>query len=236
MLKALNLHKLYGTEHVLDDVGLEMREGTIRSLIGPNGAGKTTTFNLLAGVELPEEGHVFLHQKQITYDSIHQRARAGLSYLPQQPSLFRGLSVKENILVVLQQINTDADKPPEEVLSRLGIQSLARKRASELSAGQRRKAEIARSLATTPQFLLLDEPFSGLDPLSVEELKNIAVSLRSEDQLGLGLTDHKIRDTLAISDYNYLLHDGKVIVEGNSEEILNDKQAREIYLGSEFRT
>lgn len=236
MLKADELEISYGSTEALRGVTFEGSRKEIRSLLGPNGAGKSTAFNLLAGLDRPRAGKIYLDERDITSLSINQRAKLGLSYLLQKPSLFREMDVKRNLLVMLdnQKEPENRDKVAEKLLEKMGIEDLARKKSKELSAGQQRKAEIARSLATFPTFLLLDEPFSGLDPLSVEELKNIIIELKEEDGLGIMITDHKIRDTLEIANYNYLLKEGKIISEGSREELLSDPQARSTYLGEDF--
>lgn len=215
-------------------MSFEVKRGEIRSLLGPNGAGKTTAFNILAGVEAPSRGKVFLDGKDVTSLPIHSRAKLGLSYLPQAPSLFLGLKVLDNLLLILENLETKTSNPRKtarDYLERLDLGKYHNQSVNELSAGQKRKAEIARALVTSPTFLLLDEPFSELDPKSVDELSETLERLKEEDDLGLALTDHKVRETLRITDYNYLIQSGKIFVEGVSEAILEEPSAREEYLG-----
>ena len=237
MLKAEDLELQYGLREALRGVSFQLSREEIRSLLGPNGAGKTTAFNLLSGVDRPKSGRIYLDGKDITSLPINQRARMGLNYLLQKPSLFRQMTIKENIRVMFNDKSKGekTEKTAKEILKKLDIEELELKKSGELSAGQRRKAEIARSLATFPTFLLLDEPFSGLDPISVTDLKVIIRDLKTKEGLGVMITDHKVGDTLQIADYNYLLKDGVIISEGNQEEILKDEKARSSYLGEGFK-
>lgn len=236
MLKADKLEISYGWTEALKGVSFKVSRGEIRSLLGPNGAGKTTAFDLLTGVERPRSGKIFLDEREITALPVNKRANLGLSYLLQKPSLFRQMSIRENITAVLgnKTKRKDFEESANSFLRKLDIGNLGNKKSGELSAGQRRKAEIARSLATSPTFLLLDEPFSGLDPLSVGDLKNIIINLKDEEELGIMVTDHKVRDTLDIADYNYLLEEGEIISEGSGKELLTDRKARTSYLGEDF--
>lgn len=234
MLQTKQLTKTYDGEKGIFSLDLALYRGEIRAILGPNGAGKTTSFQIISGVEFAHSGRVLLNEKDVTYWPLHKKADRGLCYLPQRPSLFRGASVIENILILLENLSSTDNQnyqTAQEMLNKLGIQKRAHDRISELSAGLRRKVEIARSLATSPNFLLLDEPFTGLDPLSTSELKEIILQLRDEENLGLVLTDHRVEDILSVTDYNYIIQGGKQLVEGNSAEIKTNSTVQQIYLG-----
>lgn len=237
MLLVENITKSYGSKRVLTGVDLELKREEIRAFLGPNGAGKTTTFNIIAGVEAPSSGSINLDGEDARRTPIHVRARNGLSYLPQETSLFRGLLVKENVIVYLRRQGVkrkDWEDRVERSLEQLRVLELKDRKCVNLSAGQKRKVEIARSLALSPSYFILDEPFSDLDPRSVEDLRKILVDLKEEEGIGIALSDHRAREAISIADYNYLIGDGRIIAEGSSEEILESDKAREAYLGEGF--
>jgi len=236
-LRAEGLRKRYGGRTVVDDVSLRVEPGSVIGLLGPNGAGKTTTFHLITGLARPDAGSIFLGPREITRYPFHKRARLGVNYLPQEPSVFRKLTVWENVWVVLEARrlpNVRRREIAQEVLEKLGIQHLAQQRADTLSAGERRRVEIARALAASPRFLLLDEPFTGIDPVTIEELQEIILALK-EEGLGVVITDHNVRETLRVTDYVYLIQSGKVFWEGPPERITENPLARKFYLGERFQ-
>jgi lipopolysaccharide export system ATP-binding protein len=237
MLVAENLVKRYGTRTVVQGVSLEVRPGEIVGLLGPNGAGKTTTFYMIMGLTRPHAGKVYLNGLDITNFPVHMRARAGIGYLSQEPSVFRGLTVEENIWMVLEAVGEKGPEESREVVNRLleefGLTSLRRQLGATLSGGERRRVEIARVLAMEPRFMLLDEPFTGIDPKSVAEIQEIVLYLR-EKGIGVVITDHNVRDTLAITDRSYILYEGRILAAGTSGEILKNHEARRIYLGDRF--
>lgn len=237
MLKVEGLVKSYGGRRVVDGVSLVIDRGRVFGLLGPNGAGKTTTFQMLCGLIAPEAGRISLDGEDVTRLPFFERARRGIHYLPQEPSVFRKLSVKENLLVVLEALGTSPKAREERagaLLAKFELLPFARRRADSLSAGERRRVELARALATSPSFLLLDEPFSGIDPLSCEELQGLIRSLR-EDGLGIVLTDHNVHETLKVTDYAYLMNQGKILLSGPPQEVTTDPLARRFYLGERFR-
>jgi lipopolysaccharide export system ATP-binding protein len=236
-LQARDLVKWYGKRCAVDGVSLAFGRGEVVGLLGPNGAGKTTSFYLMLGLTRPNGGQVFLDGVEITPLPLHRRARLGLAYLPQEACIFRHLSVEDNLLAVLEASLLGARERrtrKDELLEELAISPFARQPASVLSGGERRRVEIARALATQPSFLLLDEPFTGVDPIAVAELQEIILRLRSRD-IGILLTDHNVRDTLAITDRSYIIHQGKILTAGASAELLDDPLARQFYLGERFR-
>jgi len=236
-LKAERLTKYYGRRRIVDGVSLGVESCRVVGLLGPNGAGKTTTFHLIVGLAVPDEGEVLLEDMEITCWPFHLRARRGIHYLPQEPSIFRKLTVLENLLVVLEEYDAHragCTERAEELMERLDIAQLAHQRADTLSAGERRRVEIARALASKPRFLLLDEPFTGIDPISVEGLQEIILQLKVEG-IGIIVTDHNVRETLRVTDYVYLMLDGRIFWEGEPAEITQDPQARRFYLGERFR-
>lgn len=237
MLRTENLVKGYGGHKVVDNVSLEIERGKIFGLLGPNGAGKTTTFHMIIGLVAPEAGRIFLDGQDISSLPFYLRARKGINYLPQEPSVFRKLSVKENVLAVLENLEPEKKKREEKadsILEKLEIAKLRRRKAYTLSAGERRRVEIARALAASPSFLLLDEPFSGIDPISVEEIQRIICALK-EDGLGIVVTDHNVRETLKVTDYAYLIHEGRILLKGTPEEITSNPLAKRFYLGEGFQ-
>ena len=222
---------------MVDEVTLEVSPGSVVGLLGPNGAGKTTSFYMVVGLVHPEQGQVFFGDKEITNLPMHERARLGIGYLPQEQSIFRKLTVEENILLLYEILQK---YPPEQfeekllaLLKELGIEHLRHRRAYELSGGEARRVEIARALAPEPKFLLLDEPFTGIDPITISDLQNIIRYLR-EKGIGVLITDHNVRETLAITDHAYIMYGGKILIGGDSQGIFNDPEARRLYLGEKF--
>lgn len=236
-LELKHLAKRYGKRWVVKDVSFSMRSGEVIGLLGPNGAGKTTTFYMVVGFIKRGKGSIILDGKDISDLQMYQRSRRGLSYLPQEPSVFRRLSVRDNIRLVVESRRdlSSAEKKREvdRLLEEFGITRLADQKGYTLSGGERRRTEIARALGTDPSFLLLDEPFAGIDPKAVFEIKQIIRQLASQG-IGVLLTDHNVRDTLAITDRSYLINDGTILVSGTKEQLLADKTARDIYFGNEF--
>jgi lipopolysaccharide export system ATP-binding protein len=237
VLRASDLEKSYGRRQVLKSVSVEVHPGEVVGLLGPNGAGKTTTFYCVVGLARPDNGAVLLGDLDLTKEPMFRRARQGISYLPQEPSVFRGLTVADNIKAILETlpITTEARRARlEELLEELSIAHLANSNASALSGGERRRLEITRALVTHPSFILLDEPFAGIDPIAVIDIQNIIVQLK-ERGIGVLLTDHNVRETLGICDRAYILNDGTILEEGDPETIAASPKAREIYLGERFR-
>jgi lipopolysaccharide export system ATP-binding protein len=236
LLATEKLAKTYRGRRVVDHVSVKVGAGEIVGLLGPNGAGKTTTFNMVVGVVKPDEGTVKFQDRKITTLPMHQRARLGIGYLTQEPSIFRKLTVEENILAILETCKlSDAERAVrlKYLLDELDLTPVARSRAYQLSGGEKRRLEITRALVTSPKLLLLDEPFSGIDPIAVYEVQKIVRRLK-ERGLGILITDHNVRETLKLIDRGYIIHKGQVLVEGSSEFLANDPKAREIYLGPEF--
>jgi lipopolysaccharide export system ATP-binding protein len=236
LLATENLVKEYRGRRVVNGVSLNVAAGEIVGLLGPNGAGKTTTFNMVVGVVKPDEGGVTFLQREITRLPMHRRARLGIGYLTQEPSVFRKLSVEENILAILETCKlsrAERDVRLQYLLEELDLTPIRKSKAYQLSGGEKRRLEITRALVTSPKMLLLDEPFSGIDPIAVYEVQKIVRRLR-ERGLGILITDHNVRETLKLIDRGYIIHKGQVLVEGSAEFLANDPQAREIYLGPEF--
>ncbi len=236
ILRADGLVKVYGGRKVVDGVSLEVRVGEIVGLLGQNGAGKTTTFYMIMGLIRPDGGKVFLDGTDVTSFPMHKRARMGLGYLSQEPSTFRKLTVEENIRAILETLDYTKEQVEEEtkrLLEDLGIEHLRRSKAYSLSGGERRRLEIARALVTKPRFMLLDEPFSGIDPIAVQDIQGIVVGLRQKG-IGLLITDHNVRETLSITDRSYIMADGKVLISGRPEDLVRNQLAREVYLGERF--
>ena len=235
-LSTEGLAKEYAQRRVVDGVSIHVSPGEIVGLLGPNGAGKTTTFNMVVGIVRPDEGDVLFEQEEITDLPMHERARAGIGYLTQEPSVFRKLTVKENILAILETCDIGTAERQlrlKSLLDELDLSSLSDSKAYQLSGGEKRRLEITRALVTNPKLLLLDEPFAGIDPIAVYEVQKIVRRLR-ERGLGILITDHNVRETLKMVDRAYLIHQGRVILEGDAEKLVEDPQAREIYLGPEF--
>jgi lipopolysaccharide export system ATP-binding protein len=237
VLRAENLVKLYKKRAVVKDISVEVRQGEIVGLLGPNGAGKTTTFYMIVGMIRPNGGHVYLEEKDITRLPMYKRAHAGIGYLPQEPSVFRTMTVRENVLAVLQMTELSTAEQAErcdKLLGEFGLTHLAKSKGYVLSGGERRRTEIARALATDPKFILLDEPFAGIDPIAVEEIMRIVTGLRSRG-IGVLITDHNVHETLSITDRSYLLFEGRILKAGTAESLANDPQARKLYLGESFK-
>jgi lipopolysaccharide export system ATP-binding protein len=235
-LAAEHLLKVYRGRKVVRDVSIEIRQGEIVGLLGPNGAGKTTTFYMVVGLTRPDAGSVLLGGDDITQMPMYQRAQKGISYLPQEPSVFRKLTVEENLLAVFETLNlplADRQNRTQELLEEFGLSHLARNRAYSLSGGERRRVEIARSLAIDPAFILLDEPFAGIDPIAVFDIQRIVSQLRSRG-IGILITDHNVRETLKITDRAYIIKEGEIFRQGGPEELSADADVRRIYLGESF--
>jgi len=237
-LSAKGLHKQYGKRMVVKDVDVFVERGEIVGLLGPNGAGKTTSFYMITGMIKPTQGNVFLDKADITQDAMYKRARKGIGYLAQEPSIFGKLSVEDNLKLVLEMIkdmklDTQREKM-KTLLKDLSVSHLATRKGNTLSGGERRRVEIARSLCMDPDFILLDEPFAGVDPIAVEEIQGIVHSLK-EKEIGVLITDHNVRETLSITDRSYLLFDGQILKSGSSEFLANDEEARRLYLGEKFK-
>jgi lipopolysaccharide export system ATP-binding protein len=236
LLATQNLVKQYHGRRVVNQVSVNVNAGEIVGLLGPNGAGKTTTFNMVVGVVKPDEGLVTFQGRKITNLPMHKRARLGIGYLTQEPSVFRKLTVEENILAILETLKLARNERPvrlKYLLEELDLTTVAKSKAYQLSGGEKRRLEITRALVTSPKLLLLDEPFSGIDPIAVYEVQKIVRRLR-ERGLGILVTDHNVRETLKLIDRGYIIHKGQVLVAGSSEFLANDPKAREIYLGPEF--
>jgi len=237
VLRAENLYKQYGKRLVVRAVDIEVKKGEIVGLLGPNGAGKTTTFYMITGMIKPTKGKIFLDTKDITQDAMYKRSRQGIGYLAQEPSIFGKLSVEDNLKLVLEM--TDLSKEDqqikiEQLLKSLTIQHLRNNKGNSLSGGERRRVEICRSLAIDPNFILLDEPFAGVDPIAVEDIQSIIQSLKNQN-IGVLITDHNVRETLSITDRAYLLFEGEILKSGTSADLANDEEARRLYLGEKFR-
>jgi lipopolysaccharide export system ATP-binding protein len=236
VLETKNLVKSYKNRRVVDNVNIKVGKGEIVGLLGPNGAGKTTTFHMIVGLLKADQGRVVYNKKDITSFPMYKRARVGISYLSQEPSIFRNLTVKDNILAILEMMKlSDLQRMhrAEKLMKDLRIAYLSEHMAYTLSGGERRRLEIARALACRPSFLMLDEPFSGVDPIAVAEVQQIITDLRDQG-LSILLTDHNVRETLAITNRSYILYQGKVLVSGTPEELVNDNCARRFYLGETF--
>jgi lipopolysaccharide export system ATP-binding protein len=237
VLRASALTKSYGRRVVVREVELEIRQGEVVGLLGPNGAGKTTTFYMVVGLTRPDRGQVFLGEEDITLLPMYQRARAGIGYLPQEASVFRKLTAEENVLAILETRGLASHEQrslARQLLEELGIQGMARQPAYTLSGGERRRLEIARALAAQPSYILLDEPFAGIDPLAVIDIQKIIAHLRDRG-IGILITDHNVRETLKITDRAYILRDGNVFRSGTPQELATDPEVRRVYLGEGFR-
>lgn len=236
ILRAENLIKKYKTRAVVDHVSVNVHQGEIVGLLGPNGAGKTTSFYMIVGLIKPDEGHVYLDELDITKLPMYRRAQAGIGYLPQEASVFRNLSVEDNVSAVLEL--TDLSKAAqkerlESLLEEFGLNRVRTSMGNVLSGGERRRTEIARALATDPKFILLDEPFAGIDPIAVEDIQRIVEKLKQRN-IGVLITDHNVQETLSITDRAYLLFEGKILKAGTAEELAADEQVRRVYLGQNF--
>jgi lipopolysaccharide export system ATP-binding protein len=236
-LQAVELTKSYKGRKVVDDLDLEIQQGEVVGLLGPNGAGKTTTFYILVGLARPDSGRVLLNGDDITDLPMYLRARSGISYLPQEPSVFRQLSVEENLLAVLETLPFTPDKQRdrlEELLAQMKLETVRDNKAYTLSGGERRRLEIARSLVLDPAFILLDEPFSGIDPLTVRDIKKIIRDL-SRQGIGVLVTDHNVPETLSVADRAYIVNNGRIFRAGSPADLSNDAEVRRVYLGENFR-
>lgn len=237
LLKTENLKKSYNKRKIVDSVSIAVSKGEIVGLLGPNGAGKTTTFYMVVGMVKPDIGSIIFDDKDISRLPMYRRARLGLGYLSQEPSIFRRLTVEENIMAILETLHLsrqERKKRLEELLRDLRISHLAKNKALTLSGGERRRLEITRALVTNPSFILLDEPFSGIDPIAVSDIQDILNDLKRKG-IGILLTDHNVRETLAITDRSYIMDEGRILISGTAEELINDPRARQIYLGERFR-
>lgn len=236
-LKAENLAKRYKSRWVVKDISLSVKSGEIVGLLGPNGAGKTTAFYMMVGLVNANRGNIFLNQENVTAKAIHKRARLGIGYLPQEASIFRKMSTEDNILAILELQDLTEDERYQRLeflLDEFHIQHIRKSLGMSLSGGERRRVEIARALAASPQFILLDEPFAGVDPISVIDIKRIIHQLRDKG-IGVLITDHNVRETLDICERAYIVSSGEIIAEGSAEKILNDPQVKAVYLGDSFR-
>lgn len=237
MLEATELEKKYQGRKVVRNVNIHVGAGEIVGLLGPNGAGKTTTFYMIVGLTPPDRGDIFLNGERMTGMPMYLRARKGISYLPQEPSIFRKLTVEENIMAILETLDlspAERQSRLEALLGELNISHLAKHKAFTLSGGERRRLEITRALVISPQFILLDEPFAGIDPIVVMEIQKIIFQLKKRG-IGVLITDHNVQETLEITDRSYIIYEGEILISGTSSEIANSPQAREIYLGDRFR-
>lgn len=237
ILRAKGLRKVYRGRAVVDGVDLELKQGEIVGLLGPNGAGKTTSFYMIVGFITPDGGNVFLDSQDISKLPMYKRARLGIGYLPQESSIFRQLSVEHNVMAVLQSrglSRKERHHRQDELLEMMGVTHIRKNKGYELSGGERRRVEIARALVTEPKFMLLDEPFAGIDPIAVADLQQVVTQLQSQG-LGVLITDHNVRETLTITNRAYILFEGKIELAGTAEEIVSSDKARKIYLGEKFR-
>ncbi|MFQ6617488.1 MAG: LPS export ABC transporter ATP-binding protein [Fidelibacterota bacterium] len=237
VLRSVNLVKRFGRREVVKHVSLYVRKGEIVGLLGPNGAGKTTTFYMITGMIKPNEGEIYLNDQNITGMPMYKRARMGIGYLSQEPSVFRKLTVEENILLILQTLNIPKEeqyKKLNRLLDELSISHLRKNKAYTLSGGERRRTEITRALVTNPDFILLDEPFAGIDPIAVEDIQNIVKGLKDRG-IGVLITDHNVHETLSITDRAYLLFEGEILKSGTSDFLARDPEARKLYLGDKFK-
>lgn len=236
ILRTDNLVKFYGRRKVVDHVSLEVRKGEIVGLLGPNGAGKTTSFYMVVGFIRPTEGHVYLDDEDITDLPMYKRAQKGVGYLPQEPSVFRKMSVEDNIRAVLEmgpKSKTEQKHRLEELLDEFGLEKVRKNSGDSLSGGERRRTEIARALASDPSFILLDEPFAGIDPIAVEDIQGIVAKLKTKG-IGILITDHNVQETLSITDRAYLMFEGKILRSGTAEQLAADELVRKVYLGKQF--
>ncbi len=236
-LRSDSLVKIYKKRKVVNKATIQVSKGEIVGLLGPNGAGKTTTFYMITGMIKPDAGKVFLDDEEITKIPMYKRARMGIGYLPQEASIFRRLTIEENILAVLEMTNLDKEarvKKCASLLDELSIAHIRKSKGFQLSGGERRRTEIARALATDPSFILLDEPFAGIDPIAVEDIMNIVANLKNRG-IGILITDHNVHETLSIVDKAYILIDGVIFKQGGADELANDEEVKKLYLGEKFR-
>ena len=236
MLKAANLIKTFKKRTVVNDITLEINIGEITGLLGPNGAGKTTTFNMISGTIKPNKGSIFINGINITKEPMYKRARLGISYLPQESSVFRKLTAEENLLAIFELLKiskTERNKRLDELIERFGLGHVRKSNVMSLSGGERRRVEVARSLILSPKFILLDEPFSGIDPIAVEDMQDILLELKKES-IGILITDHNVREALRICDSAYILNDGQIIEKGKPSQIITSNVVRRFFLGEKF--
>lgn len=236
-LQVLSLKKSYGERQVVNDLSFDVHEGEIVGLLGPNGAGKTTAFYMTVGLIRPDGGQVIFNDQDVTSSPMHIRARMGMGYLAQEPSVFRHLTVEENILCILENLNlskSELKNRLEELLEELHLTSLAKKKAISLSGGERRRLEITRALVTNPSLLMLDEPFANIDPISVQEVKQM-ITMLSKRNISILITDHNAREIFSVVHHSYLVHDGRVSLSGTPQELINNEQAKRTYLGENFK-
>jgi lipopolysaccharide export system ATP-binding protein len=237
VLRARSLAKSFRKKRVVDDVSLEVKKGEVVGLLGPNGAGKTTTFHMVVGLTRPESGSVYLDDQVITQLPMYLRARSGINYLPQEPSIFRKLTVEENVLAILETLNLRPGEKQQRLaslLNELGLAGKAKSRGYTLSGGERRRAEITRALVTSPSFMLLDEPFAGIDPIAVGDIQKIIHHLKNRG-IGILVTDHNVRETLKITDRAYIMNEGRIFRAGSPAALASDDEVRRVYLGEDFR-
>ena len=236
-LRATHLKKSYGGRQVVNDVSLHINQGEIVGMLGPNGAGKTTSFYMIVGLIRPQEGHIFLNDLDITSLPMYKRAQLGIGYLAQEPSIFRYMSIENNIMAILEmQKNmkpTDRKARLEELLQEFRLEKIRKNKALTVSGGERRRTEIARTLASNPNFIMLDEPFAGIDPIAVEEIQHLVLMLQKKN-IGILITDHNVSETLSITNRSYLMFEGKLLKSGTAEELASDEQVRRLYLGQQF--
>ena len=235
-IKAQNLVKIYGKRTVVNDLSLEIKQGEVVGILGPNGAGKTTTFYMIIGLAKPNGGKVLLNDIDITHKAMYKRARMGMGYLAQAPSIFAKLSVEDNVMAILETLKLSRKERKqrlEEALGELNLSKLARQKAYTLSGGERRKLEITRALVTNPAFIFMDEPFAGVDPIAVADIQDIIEKLRTKN-IGVMITDHNVIETLKIVNRAYIIYEGKIIVSGSSMELINDEEAKRLFLGERF--
>ena len=236
-LYTKDLVKRYKTRTVVDHVSIEVNQGEIVGLLGPNGAGKTTTFYMIGGLIKPNEGGIFLEDKELTHEPVYKRAQQGVGYLAQEASVFRHLSVEDNIRAVLQMTNFSKEyqrERLENLIEEFRLQKVRKSMGIQLSGGERRRTEIARAVAINPKFILLDEPFAGVDPIAVEDIQSIVATLKDKN-IGVVITDHNVHETLSITDRTYLLFEGKILKAGTAEDLANDETVRKVYLGKDFK-
>ncbi|MFC1490869.1 LPS export ABC transporter ATP-binding protein [Candidatus Latescibacterota bacterium] len=236
VLRTEDIVKVFKKRKVVRGLSISIKQREIVGLLGPNGAGKTTTFRMVVGILKPQSGSIYLNEKNITNLPMYKRARLGINYLPQEPSIFQKMTVEDNIMAILQTMKysrRERKDKLEQLIDELSVGHIRKSMAYTLSGGERRRVEIARALVTNPKFILLDEPFAGIDPITVEDIQNIVADLK-EKGLGILITDHNVRETLAITDKAYVIADGEILTEGNSEMLINDPEARKIYLGEKF--
>ncbi len=233
-LEGKGMSMSFKKRRVVNNISIKVCSGEVIGLLGPNGAGKTTTFHMILGIHRPESGEILLNNINITKYPVYMRARSGIGFLPQEPSVFRGMSVIDNIYAVLEHRKEKKEVKIEEVLDEMGLSDLRNRKASFLSGGERRRLEIARSLVLNPDFLLLDEPFAGIDPIQINEIRKLILSFR-EKGLGIIITDHNVREILKITDRSYIINKGELIFQGNSLELISNNRVKEEYLGKEFR-